>query len=430
MIQRHMIFADDEGRPLDVLPDSLPTTDWGGLRPGALGVYLGRVMDSISVARDSSITIFIHGGLVPTDEALHRGRVMLERVIAFNYRVPELRTYPLWFNWAGGAVQSLGERAIHRHGDSSGSTLLSVATLLPRLGLGLGRAVLEAPRTTLDQLSNWTRRDGNVEANQQRIAELQTLKPELSISALGDQVPPGFWNGALTVATAATGLVLGPILADGAATPVWKELVERTRWSMWSADDTGTESLPQRGALRNLLDSLQARYDSGDAGGAPLPRRIVLVGHSMGAIIANQVLTEFPDLPVSDIVYLAGAASIRETALAVVPVLRRNSAVQFWNVTLHPGNEAKDVAIPFLASGSFLEWIDRYHEPRGTSFDAMVGRFENFLRGVDAFPDSVLGQIHLKAIGEDDPGYRPFRHGQFGYGEFPYWDPARWRQPD
>jgi hypothetical protein len=147
----------------------------------------------------------------------------------------------------------------------------------------------------------------------------------------------------------------------------------------------------------------------------------------MGTIIANRVLAEYPDLPIANIVYMGGAASIRETALAVVPRLQRDSSVQFFNLTLQPGNEATDVAVFVSGSGSFLEWIDRYHEPAGTAFDGTVGRFENFLRAADAFPDSVLGQIHLRAFGSDDAGPLPHLHGHFGKRGFPFWDPATWR---
>ena len=52
--------------------------------------------------------------------------------------------------------------------------------------------------------------------------------------------------------------------------------------------------------------------------------RIVMIGHSMGMIVVNELLQLFPDLPYESLVYMAGAASVRDTSRAVAPVLEGN----------------------------------------------------------------------------------------------------------
>lgn len=131
----------------------------------AYGTYLSRMMDSVAVPDGrSSIMLFIHGGLVDQGQALARAMVALEDIEQFNARDARpgtYRTYPIWFNWESGMFQVVGERLFQRHGDGAGSAALSLVSLAPRFVLGLGRALLQAPRTTLDQAGNWTRRAFN-----------------------------------------------------------------------------------------------------------------------------------------------------------------------------------------------------------------------------------------------------------------------------
>ena len=71
--------------------------------------------------------------------------------------------------------------------------------------------------------------------------------------------------------------------------------------------------------------------------------RIVMIGHSMGAIVVNELLQLFPDLPYEFLVYMAGAASVRDTSRAVTPVLVDNlGCTKFYGLMLHPMNEARE----------------------------------------------------------------------------------------
>lgn len=75
-----------------------------------------------------------------------------------------------------------------------------------------------------------------------------------------------------------------------------------------------------------------------------LPRdlRITMIGHSMGTIVVNELLQLFPALPWETLVYMAGAASVRDTARATTPLLEQNGGcTRLYGLMLHPANEAR-----------------------------------------------------------------------------------------
>ena len=43
--------------------------------------------------------------------------------------------------------------------------------------------------------------------------------------------------------------------------------------------------------------------------------RIIMTGHSMGTIVINELVQLFPNLPYENLVYMAGAASVRDTTV-------------------------------------------------------------------------------------------------------------------
>jgi hypothetical protein len=103
--------------------------------------------------------------------------------------------------------------------------------------------------------------------------------------------------------------------------------------------------------------------------------RIVMIGHSMGTIVINELLQLFPNLPYESLVYMAGAASVRDTARAVTPVLVNNrGCTKFYGLMLHPMNEARESTFySLLPSGSLLVYVDEFLEVPKTVPDRTVG---------------------------------------------------------
>ena len=126
-------------------------------------------------------------------------------------------------------------------------------------------------------------------------------------------------------------------------------------------------------AATNLHESLVDKY------GRPTP--ITIIGHSMGAIVFNELIHNHPKMPYKDIVYLGAASNIREFQINVLPVLQRRPEITFYNLMLHPHSEAREYwkpkGIPLATGGSLLEWIDEMFEPERSILDKTLGKWRN-----------------------------------------------------
>lgn len=112
---------------------------------------------------------------------------------------------------------------------------------------------------------------------------------------------------------------------------------------------------------------------------------LTLVGHSMGAMIVNNLLMAFPEMRVKRIVYLGAAASITSVRQAVLPFLDRNQSVgtEFWSFSLSETRELLEYhAFDLYNRGSLLVWIDELFERVDTPAARVFGRAENVRRYV------------------------------------------------
>jgi pimeloyl-ACP methyl ester carboxylesterase len=233
-----------------------------------------------------------------------------------------------------------------------------------------------------------------------------------------------------------TRLVIAPMV-DGIGSAAWSSMHRRTKTMFHSEaefDGHGSAPLhlsfaPATGAVSILMDSVSAVVRTDTA------RRIVLVGHSMGTIVLNEVLRRYPDLPVTDIVYMAAACSVRDFMESVIPFLEQHPSTQFYNLTLDPRADAAEVNRGGIAPrGSLLEYIDDYLAEPETYLDQTLGKFTHILVSHHVIPNSVRGQVHIKAFGiydEANPGYganrrKPMKHGEFNDPDVPFWRRDFW----
>lgn len=163
--------------------------------------------------------------------------------------------------------------------------------------------------------------------------------------------------------------------------------------------------------------------------------RILMIGHSMGTIVVNELLQLFPDLPYESLVYMAGAASVGETSRAVTPVLTRNrGCTRFYGLMLHPMNEAREATgWGLLPSGSLLVYVDEFLEVPKTVPDRTVGQWRN-LRATRHvfFPEEarrwMLFHVFDRAQ-RNGAMPNPTSHGSFNDEGVPFWQEAFWK-PD
>jgi len=122
-----------------------------------------------------------------------------------------------------------------------------------------------------------------------------------------------------------------------------------------------------------------------------VPVEITLVGHSMGAVLLNRLVSVLDNeegakrgdlpMPVSRIIYMAPAAPVNELEDFMVPYLHYNTTAQFWMFLLNRRDETREIpyngALAFVPRGSLLTWIDSYLEAETTVGQATSGRMRN-----------------------------------------------------
>ena len=186
----------------------------------------------------------------------------------------------------------------------------------------------------------------------------------------------------------------------------------------------------ERGAVSLFFDRLECELgidqnsqttalekDCSDQRGDPLKERhcrglvnITFAGHSMGTIVANEIISQHPSLPWKNVIYMAAAASIRDTNYHLTPVLRANPDIRFYNTMLHPLAEARELMqIPGRAfgifppytippkgiapHGSLLEWIDEMFEGPRSPDQRTIGKWHNVQTTKEVFPIDVQKQM-------------------------------------
>lgn len=195
------------------------------------------------------------------------------------------------------------------------------------------------------------------------------------------------------------------------------------------------------GAVEMFLDRMEKDLGNGYS--------ITLVGHSMGAIVSNEMLVRHPRLPFDNIVYMAAACSVKECEAAVVPYLRRRKeakhGAQFYSLSLHPIAEATEAFLSpekkkptlanyavgsvglFVPRGSLLIWLDSFFTRPVNLEDLRLGKWSTSISSAGIFPADISDCVHLTMFHVGNP-LVPQKHGQFASTEFPtpFWKPEFW----
>lgn len=187
---------------------------------------------------------------------------------------------------------------------------------------------------------------------------------------------------------------------------------------------------------------------------------LTVIGHSMGTIVMNELIPLHPDLPYRNLVFMAAAASVRDTTRAMSPVVieanngrEKTAPLRFYNLMLHPENDANElVALGAAPSGSLLAWVDEMYENPKTAIDRTMGKWRNLRATRHVFPkdarrnmllrvfnwasDWERERLHPPSCPDGDAGgaaapppvrFRPpTTHSGFNDDEARFWCPAFW----
>ena len=187
------------------------------------------------------------------------------------------------------------------------------------------------------------------------------------------------------------------------------------------------------GDLQWFLEELQKRMTANEAG-AGAKYEVTLIGHSMGAMVINQLLRHNPDIECKNIVFLAAACSIHQFQQCTIPYLEAHRQTQFYNLCLHPTAEVTEAdALGVVPRGSLLNWIDEFLNSPQTPLDRTLGNWNNILPAIYVIPREVRPRVCLKAFAMTADGSTldpetdaeaPQKHGQFT--DLHYWEKSFW----
>ncbi len=183
------------------------------------------------------------------------------------------------------------------------------------------------------------------------------------------------------------------------------------------------------------------------------PLRITLIGHSMGAIVINELLARFDDLPYENIVVMASAASLRETKRVLDRYFDRyfkeakagpacsepgetycspdGRITRFFSLMLHPLNDARErQMLGSVPSGSLLLWVDEMYETPKTPEDKTFGfwptaKSARKMFGAAAQNRMLYRVFNRRAAEPGEPG-NPIKHADFNDDDMCFWRPSFW----
>ncbi|HXT40415.1 MAG TPA: hypothetical protein VN887_10365 [Candidatus Angelobacter sp.] len=415
--------------------------------------HLNTITNAIAICRNcitrdgtKRILIFIHGGMNSVNNSLAKANELVPRISADEY-------YPLFINWNSGLWSSYWEHlTLVRQGEVQ--RVWGPLTSPLYLAADLGRAIVRAPVVWYYQLTS----DATTAARYETpgFVRKALFLPKLADDAVPDQAGetglglwPGkdrrsdldrFGYGTAYFLTLPLKLAVGPVI-DALGKSAWDNMSRRTQTMFRNPGDFDRparktelgDALSRVGrAPHGAVSRLMQRLEDLIAADSANHYEITLIGHSMGAIVANEIIRSHPRLPFVNLVYMGAACSVSDFERSVVPYLSQSNSTRFYNLTLHPVAEAREAQWSLLdipPRGSLLEWIDNYLSTPRTIPERTLGKWDNVIATTALIPQSVASRIQIKAFDvgprSELPADNPQKHAEFSEVEF--WKDQFWR---
>jgi hypothetical protein len=389
------------------------------------------------------LLVFIHGGLNVEKDRLERAFIDANRMLRDASVAGDAPGslgegelwYPLFVTWPSGGIQSYVDQRVNYNQGDYDSDFKRWSSPLYFLTDGV-ESVVRAPVAWAESIS-WFRLGLEPEVakvgDQIGCAESGPNYRCVPVRGRDDRASSDeFWYWS---PVGMVGRVVTVPVVEAVGQPAWDAMLSRTHMLMRKpfnvdAFAEAEGKLDGKGDLWYLFNVISE---------LPPDERpsITLIGHSMGAIVVNQILRNFPDLPYRNIVFMGGAASVRDTLIAldeVAPAEARPD-LRFYNLSLHQVAEANEVGyFGTVSKGSLLEWVDRMYTTPATFADRTVGKWINAVMAHgDFLPLEERLQMSFKRFGLSCA--EPLKHGEFDEYEprpgcpeprTPYWHPSFW----
>jgi pimeloyl-ACP methyl ester carboxylesterase len=375
------------------------------------------------------ILLFIQGGLNDVSDGAARASELSDRIMAKGI-------YPIFLAWDANLFSAWREQYTTHRGanDRVVGTLLAPFTFLANAG----RLVTRVPLSAYEQADAGLRtmKAGSygppapgVSAKTGRTAAVNVQYDHLKNAGFDVDLNPSadttrLYGRGLGMLASASPKALAEGVVDTGGKVAWDFMLRRTKTMFTVANSFAPGGMDLFG--RELRKYLQSHPNT----------RVTVVAHSMGAIVANEVIRRYgDDLQIANIVYMAAACSVEALDQVIIPFLRSHSSTKFYNLCLHPANDYSDLAFPILAPiaprGSLLDWIDRYYSSTETDYGWTLGKWDNAILASKSYlrhpgARNLRSQIHIKAFGFGPPeAHGPQHHG--GFDRWKFWEEKFWQ---
>ncbi|RWX47008.1 hypothetical protein H206_03111 [Candidatus Electrothrix aarhusensis] len=475
-IASHVLTIDPDGKLNFIGCDGKDraTLDWCGEMSyeQKLDNYLNNIITNLK-ASDKELLIYIHGGLNSKKNALERAKKKYKLIL----NDKENPRYPVFINWHSGPITTYWNHIWRiRQGEKEENILKKIISSPVYLLTDIGNSIVNTPKAWVVSGGHWFDSTFKSKKTQDIRDDIAALKGtnihfngDKNVSKLFRHIQWGLTSPIKAVTTPFTYTM---------AKPAWDIMLRRTNTLFYTPEDlqksheveknrkgkmqkTGeikgeifrTVMLPKRqfksgnGALYRFLLSLETQLKERDV-------KITLIGHSMGAIVVNNIINLGLNLTYDNIVHMASADSTENLFNKVVPYidcsLERTcnnkvgyTPVNFYSLYLHPDNENREVSAGGLTpSGSLLTWIDGMYTIPKTVLDKRSGRWDNIVRTIELIPEddpnrnNIRGQMHFTIFGiqkdkectkDELKGLNCTAQEHGDFGDLPFWREEVWK---
>lgn len=395
--------------------------------PGEDMDYEAHIKNVLDTHGKTKIAIYIHGGLNTTNDSECRAEKLAENFSAKGY-------HPIFVHWRSGLGTTYWEHLWnHRQGEYW--MIWGPITSPLVLVTDLGTSIFRTPMIWWYQLVSLVRGMGwelPQYANALSVSDKLVVENTIDYDPGVDLRGNGLKNvqGVMGVREFANSMITAPIF-DAVGTNAWDVMNRRT--DVMFAKPVTNDFLDtystisefnarKTGSLRQFFETLAEAHKT-----KLKDVEIILIGHSMGTIIASEVLARRPEINFSKIIYMAAACSIKDYELSVQPYLKKHPNTQFYNYMLHPKAENYEThLLGFGGTGSLLVQIDNFYANPVSERERTLGKWENVMNGFNYFSEDIYPQLHFRTMDYEtdykkvifyhsgEKAKEPVKHGDFG----------------
>lgn len=446
---KNVLLFDKHGRPLD--PSKVRGRDFAFFDGPGYSAHVDAILDEMEQhplkEGKRHVVIFIHGGLNTPVGTVNRATKQSQMIL-------DSGVYPLFLNWASPLTTSYSD---HLFRVSQGKYYRKSRAIffLNKMRVDLARALLRWPEIYWDTIAAFMRgtRGQGRDACQPRMGYGEYLADTAS-DAKVVFVEKGcdcmtrreLWKDkALHFLTSPISYGVAQPVVDTGGSGSWNVLLRRTDVLFHRERLSGEEVQYYDANITTLAFFLEEMVKRMEKTGGMEQWSISIIGHSMGALVANHLIRDYGDvtrilhpddpkaasrtLPLDNIVYMAAACSVADYEASIIPFLRLRKNAKMYHLTLHPQRELRDNYLGITPRGTLLVWIDRFLAHPAGPQDLTAGRYENIAAPLQKeTPSDVRERVFLKVFraGRALKGIDPQQHG--GFDKIPdYWLDTTWK---